>query len=83
MCKERLHNCLLRPRLSQSAHIPEAARTESLDSWKLDLEIMREPVDDSGAPALASLPGQDVLAHRLIEQDQLAADGEVPSQNTL
>ena len=37
---------------------------------------MAEPIDDLGAPAFASLPGQDVPADRPVEQDQLAADGD-------
>jgi hypothetical protein len=37
---------------------------------------MGESVDHPGAPALSSLPGEDVPADRPVEQDQLAANGE-------
>jgi hypothetical protein len=37
---------------------------------------MGEPVNDPGAPAFRSLPGQDIPSDGPVEQDQLAADGE-------
>ncbi len=65
---------LLRPRFGERSHILETARAKSLDARKLDLQVVRQPVDHPGAPALGSLPGQDVASDRPVEQNQLPAD---------
>jgi len=76
LCNKLLHNCFLRPSLSQSPHVLQASRAEPLDARKLILAIMGQPVDHPRSPTLGSLPGEDIAANRPIEEHQLAIDRE-------
>lgn len=76
LCSNLLHYLLLRPRFGKRSHILQTARAESLDARKLDLQVMGQPVDHPGAPAFGSLPCQDVVADRPVEQNELPADGK-------
>ena len=60
--------------IGQAPHIFEVAQTAPLDSGKLRLQLMGQPLDDLGAPPLGALTEQDVTANRPVEQDQLPAD---------
>jgi len=76
LCNKLLHNRLLGPRLGERAHIFKVAQPEALDAREPGLEIMGQPVDDFGAPALGVLTGEDIATDRPVEQDELAVDSE-------
>lgn len=62
LCNGLLHKFRLRKCLGQRAHVLEVARRESTHVGKRCLEIPRQPVDNSGAPALSQLSFDNVPA---------------------
>jgi hypothetical protein len=45
LCKQRLHNCLVRPRGGERAHVLQVARREALHLGEHGVEVDAEPVD--------------------------------------
>ena len=74
LCKHRLHKFPLRPRLGKSPHVFEVARRKPLHLWEGGAQVVRQPLDDPGAPALRRLPGQDVPPDLPVEQHQFPVD---------
>lgn len=66
----------VRPDLGQRPHILEVPRTIPLDPGELYLQVVRQPIDDFGAPTLGPLTLEDLPADRPVEKNQLPADGE-------
>jgi len=58
-CHKLWHFCGVRPDLGQGPHVLEVPRTIPLDSGKLYLQVMRQPLDDFGAPTLGPLTLED------------------------
>jgi len=76
LCNSLLHKFLFRPRLGESPHVFQIARTEALDAGELRAEIPGKPVNDLGAPTFRPLPFQNVSPNRPVQQDEFAVDGE-------
>jgi hypothetical protein len=58
-CHKLWHFFGARPGPGQGPHVLEVPRTIPLDSGKLYLQVMRQPLDDFGAPTLCSLTLED------------------------
>jgi hypothetical protein len=74
-----LDNCvgiLSGPRVGEAAHVVEVGSREACHPWKVAPEIRGQPLDDLGAPALASLADEDLMTNLPVEPDQLAVNGE-------
>jgi hypothetical protein len=57
-----LDNLPVRPRLGKGAHIHEVGAGETFHLREGVAQVVGQPVDDLGAPALFGLPGQNIAA---------------------
>ena len=76
LCKHLLHKFHLGPGLGKGTHVFQVAWRESLHVRKRRAQVMRQPVDHLGTPALGALAYQNVLAHLPVQAHQLAVDGQ-------
>jgi hypothetical protein len=52
----------------------ERPRAKTIHARKL--QVVSQPLNDFGAPTLASLPGENIAANRPVEENKLPVDGE-------
>jgi hypothetical protein len=76
LCSELPHNWLVGPGGGKSPHVLEASRAETLDAGELRLQVVCQPLDNLGAPALGILASEDLPAYRPVEEDQFPAHGK-------
>ena len=75
-CHKLWHYFRLWPGFGQTSHIFEVAGTEAFDAGEFNPQIVGQPFDDPGAPALGSLPDEDLAPDGPVEKDQFPADSE-------
>ena len=76
LCSKLLHNWLVGPGRGKRPHVLEASCAETLDAGKLSLQVMCQPLDNLGAPALGILASEDLPAYPPVEEDQFPAHGK-------
>ena len=74
LCSSLLHKFRTRPSLGKRTHVLEVARRKALHLRESRPQILRQPLDHLGAPALFRLPRQNVAANLPVQQNQLAID---------
>ena len=73
-CNGLLHKCIARPGVGKRAHVLQVARRKATHVREGSAQVVRQPVDHLGAPALGCLPRQDVAPDLPIQQQHLAVD---------
>ena len=64
------------PRLGECSHVEQVAARETGHLRELGSQVVREPVDDLGAPPFGRLAVEDHPAEVPVETDEFAVDGE-------
>src|SRR5665647_1706965 len=67
-------NCAFGPGGSHLTHVVDVAARQSAHVRVSRPQVIREPVDDPGTPALGALPVQDGLADCPVQLDDLGVD---------
>jgi hypothetical protein len=67
-----LDNCGIRPSLGKGAHIHQVGARKPLHVRESGAQIMRQPLDHLGPPALLGLPFQNIAPNLPVKQHQLA-----------
>lgn len=76
-----MHNFAVGPGLGEGAHIFQVSGRESGHLWEGSAEILRQPIDDLGAPTLSLLSAENVPTDGPVQEDELPIDrkaGPVP-----
>ena len=74
LCNKLLHNCFIRPGLTERTHVFQISRGESSHSGEVPLEVRRQTVDHFRSPVFPLLPVENIAADLPVEQDQLPVD---------